>query len=261
MRTWIYLILCALVLLMPALAQNVVQYTTFIDPKGMFSMEVPARWYTQGNSFVDSMGATSYYVDTQSPDKTILICLGDSRIQAVYYTTSTPMMSGRQMAEYYFQKYIQPSSTGIQKKSSQDLQNGGGAVAYMVNQNVDGIVYFQTASSGNKWYIASMYNLIAPISEMQAVEAVCMHMIQTTRWNQQQQIVNNKLATSNALNQANTALQESNDMGNIIGHTMNQYSDIFSDNTPGQKYVWNCDGQQRTTNSYIPPASDCERIY
>lgn len=261
MKTRIGLILCALVLFMPALAQNDVQYATFVDPKGMFSMEVPAGWYTQGNSFADSTGATSYYVDTQSPDKTILICIGDPRIQAVYSTASTPMMSGKQMAEYYFQNYIQPSGTGIQERSSQDLQNGGGVVAYMADQNEGGIVYFQTASSGNKWYIALMYNFIAPISEMEAVEAVCMHMIQTTTWNQQQQMVNNRLATNYALNQANTALQESNDMGNIIGHTMNQYSDIFSDNTPGQEYIWDCNGQTVATDSYIPPDSDCERLY
>jgi hypothetical protein len=255
------LVLSAIALLIPdiaILAQAQNGYTTFIDPQGLFSMQVPQGWYCQGGSYVDPTGVPCYYVDLASPDGSVVIKLGDRRITPVF---DTPL-SGKQFAEWYYQNYIANSIQGLQVISDQELQDGSGAVVYTDGNN-GGVVCAKTMPmGGNKWGVSLLYSVIAPASELNQAVSIVQHMIETTVWNTQQQ-------SSYASNLMRQTQDYTNDIiGNVIEnqntvgqHAMDRWTSVIADEPDTEKYVWDCDGQTIVTDSYVKPAIDCELVY
>lgn len=176
------LVLSVVALLIPnaavfAQAQN--GYTTFHDPNGMFSMQVPQGWYCDGRSYIDkTTGVACYYVDVANPEKSMIIAMGDPAVKPVYNT----YVSGKQIAEWYYQNFIASRLQGVRMVTDDDLQDGSGRVRYTFGDNA-GQIYAKTAPmGGNMWGISMLYNAVAPSSDLEQVVSIAERMVNTNVW-------------------------------------------------------------------------------
>ena len=263
MASMALLISCLAIL---AQAQN--DYTTFRDPNGMFTMDVPQGWTTNGGTYTDQQsGISCYYVSTVSPDSSVVINLGDPGVSAVI-----PQQTGKQYAEWYYQNRVANQLQGTQVLADSDYGNNAGYLGYAYG-NFGGIIGAQTMPKGDGNYgISLLFHIIAPQNQLQQALDVAAHMIQSTRSTSQQTYAQGAYNPGPGNYASNLNIDNQNYALGIIDSVMENQDNMWQHATnervsnirdePGGDYQWqDSSGNYYTTPGLEKPTDDAELEY